>query len=213
MKTKAKSRYLKAKKERRKKRKTVAPAGGAPPAETSIEHSDEDPDENVAEDRENPDHRMEVEPTSTRTKPSEKRKEKRVKKRRKVEPAEGEDAEAEIPIDVDNEEKGEQEEMEPISNQSEGKRSPTPQVTLPLFPPPRQPDAPSKSTLALQGLDQALVEAELIDPRTTIPVSDDLEGIPLGLTEKMRQRLKDLGISELFAGVFLRILSTSEWAD
>ena len=82
-------------------------------------------------------------------------------------------------------------------------RSPTPLAALPSFPLPTRPDAPSKQTLALQGLDKALVEAELVDlaklqPFSTAP--DDDGGT--GLSEKTRRRLQDLGITELFAGLY-----------
>ncbi|KAF8753365.1 DEAD box helicase family [Rhizoctonia solani] len=47
---------------------------------------------------------------------------------------------------------------------------PTPPVELPAlpsFPLPSQPAPPSKAVLALQGLDQAILEAEIIDPTIT----------------------------------------------
>ncbi|KAF8183978.1 DEAD-domain-containing protein [Pholiota molesta] len=64
--------------------------------------------------------------------------------------------------------------------------SPELRGTLPSFPLPALPNAPSKSLLALQGLDQALISAELDDGGTR-------------LSERMRKRLRDLGITELFA--------------
>ncbi|KIK62486.1 hypothetical protein GYMLUDRAFT_501630 [Collybiopsis luxurians FD-317 M1] len=72
--------------------------------------------------------------------------------------------------------------------------SPTPQPALPSFPLPALPNAPSKTTLALQGLDKALVDADIIPPSKTLPINDSQ-----GLSEKMRKRLLDLGITELFA--------------
>jgi ATP-dependent RNA helicase DDX51/DBP6 len=73
--------------------------------------------------------------------------------------------------------------------------------TLPSFPLPSLPDAPPKSVLALQGLDQALLDAEFVDPTTTSPVSEEEDDPVTGLSLKTRQRLKELGIEEFFAGM------------
>jgi ATP-dependent RNA helicase DDX51/DBP6 len=81
-------------------------------------------------------------------------------------------------------------------------RSSTPLPTLPSFPSHAVPNAPPKSVLALQGLDRALVDAEIVDPTTSLPIP--LEGNNDGgtcLTEKTRKRLNELGITELFAGL------------
>lgn len=73
--------------------------------------------------------------------------------------------------------------------------------TLPSFPLPALPDAPSKSVLALQGLDRALVGAEIVDSTGLLPIPPDGEDDGgTGLTEKTRKRLLELGIVELFAG-------------
>lgn len=83
-------------------------------------------------------------------------------------------------------------------------RSRSPKATLPSFSLPVLPDAPSKSVLALQGLDRALVDAELINPTTVLPFSIDVDDDGgTGLSERMRKRLQDVGITELFAGRFL----------
>lgn len=82
-------------------------------------------------------------------------------------------------------------------------RSSTPPAALPVFPQPRRPEAPSKSVLALQGLDKALIEAEVVDPATTVPLdagAKDALDERTGLSGRIRSRLKDLGITELFAG-------------
>jgi ATP-dependent RNA helicase DDX51/DBP6 len=73
--------------------------------------------------------------------------------------------------------------------------------SLPMFPLPKRPDAPSKSTLALQGQDRALIQAELVDSRTT----SGLEKV--GMSERTCKRLKDLGIQELFAGMRICLLT------
>lgn len=74
---------------------------------------------------------------------------------------------------------------------------------LPSFPLPAHPNAPSKSLLALQGLDDALLGAELISPITTLPIPSGQDDGGTRLSERMRKRLKDIGITELFAGGFL----------
>ena len=80
--------------------------------------------------------------------------------------------------------------------------SPTPALlnALPSFPLPALPDAPSKSLLALQGLDQALLGAELVSPLTILPIPAGKDDGGTWLSEKMRKRLRDIGIVELFAG-------------
>lgn len=72
---------------------------------------------------------------------------------------------------------------------------------LPSFPLPALPDAPSKSVLALQGLDRALIDADVVDPSTILPIPDaeDDDG-GTRLSAKIRKRLKSIGITELFAG-------------
>lgn len=72
----------------------------------------------------------------------------------------------------------------------------------PISPPSTFSDAPTKSALALQGLGRTLVDAEVIDPDMILPIP--LEGADDGgscLSEKMRKRLHESGITELFAGV------------
>ncbi|KAK2460978.1 hypothetical protein APHAL10511_007448 [Amanita phalloides] len=73
-------------------------------------------------------------------------------------------------------------------------------LALPRFPLPVLPDASFKTDLALQGLDQALVEGDLIDPSNVLPVPSEAdEDTWLGLSLKMRRSLKELGIQEFFA--------------
>ena len=80
---------------------------------------------------------------------------------------------------------------------------PLSESVLPKFPLPVLPDVPSKVDLALQGLDQALVEAESIDSSYVLPIAaEDEEDIQLGLSVKMRRSLRDLGIQEFFAGKY-----------
>jgi len=84
----------------------------------------------------------------------------------------------------------------------ESSRTCPPEAALPYFPPPALPDAPSKSVLALQGIDQALIDAEIVDPAAMIAIPGGEGDGGTGLGEKIRKRLKDLGITELFAGVY-----------
>ena len=73
---------------------------------------------------------------------------------------------------------------------------------LPQFPLPTRPDVPSKIELALQGLDKAHIEAELVDPNCTVPIDPDTDNDQSSLNLKTRKRLIDLGVNELFAGIF-----------
>ncbi|KAG2058536.1 DEAD-domain-containing protein [Suillus hirtellus] len=72
-------------------------------------------------------------------------------------------------------------------------------MSLPVFSLPTLPDAPPKSILALQGLDQALVEAEVVNPSSRLPIIPAGDDVLTGLSERTRRRLIELGITELFA--------------
>lgn len=72
---------------------------------------------------------------------------------------------------------------------------------LPLFPLLTLPDTPSKTELALQGLDRAQIEAELVDPNSTLSIDSDVDNNHSALSLKTRKRLIDLGVNELFAGI------------
>jgi len=73
-------------------------------------------------------------------------------------------------------------------------------MSLPVFTLPALPEEPSKSVLALQGLDQALVGAEVVNPCSRLPITLDGDDTLSGLSERTRRRLLELGITELFAG-------------
>ncbi|KAL1724352.1 P-loop containing nucleoside triphosphate hydrolase protein [Schizophyllum commune] len=79
------------------------------------------------------------------------------------------------------------------------RRSPTPPAALPSFPIPAQPDAPSKTDLALQGLDKALVNAELVDSTQVLSIPAEENDGGTNLSPRTRKRLHELGITELFA--------------
>jgi ATP-dependent RNA helicase DDX51/DBP6 len=196
-KTKAKKRYLKKKKERRKVRAkarlgTLADSDGA----------GEDGAEGW-EDLKESDMTMEVAKVEKVKVKSELPK--RSKKRRKVEEGvQEEEEEQDMDVDVDfnvgslEEDHGARELKSPLRSQS-----PNFVGALPSFPLPTLPNAPSKSDLALQGLDKALVDAEVVWEGSNGPalgLYDDNEGGKLGLSGRMNRRLKELGITDLFAG-------------
>jgi hypothetical protein len=171
-KTKAKQRYLKKKKDRRKHRKAVAPNRRA----------DFGPNDDVMGEVDEQEEQEVV-------KEAIREEEARPRKRRRVTQV-VEDIEIEPATASD---------LPPVPK---ARRS-TPPPALPSFPLPALPNAPSKTDLALQGLDKNLVEAEIVDSATLLPISaegDDDAGT--GLTQRTRKRLMELGIKELFAGLF-----------
>ncbi|KAG7089878.1 hypothetical protein E1B28_011516 [Marasmius oreades] len=198
-KTKAKQRYLKRKKERRKHKK-VQPKHGEGTARNEIE---EDEESDLNEDVEDKVDVMEVDEDHTELpmsieKPSkEPRLEKRLKKRRKLKISPEESAGQSIEKDEGGAAQHEETEYE-VPEASAPSRSLSPAAALPSFPLPSLPDAPTQSALALQGLDQALMDAEVVDPSIVLPISRQ-GGTATGLSEKMQKTLQELGITELFA--------------
>ena len=66
---------------------------------------------------------------------------------------------------------------------------------------PFRPDAPDDSVFVKQGLDSAFARAQLVDPHLSTPLPlDNDQSADVGLSSKTLRRLKDLGITELFAG-------------
>ncbi|KAJ8462924.1 hypothetical protein ONZ45_g17762 [Pleurotus djamor] len=194
VKTKAKQRYLKRKKER-KKIKSKAPASKAKttnqPLDDDVQSDGTDEDEHDLANDEDVE-MLSVQAVSETPKPATERK---PKKRPKLDENSATDIAGDDPIDNEPA-TADTEDPNPIPK----KRSPTPVVALPSFPLPVLPNAPSKSLLAKQGLDQALLGAEIVDPDSTLAIPPDGEedgGTCLG--EKTRKRLKELGIEELFA--------------
>ena len=176
-------RYLRRKKERRKVKSKV-------PATANTDKSDDDAygdkEELYAEDAADA-----VGETAVQVTQAEQR-EHRPKKRRKI---------TEPPEDVAMEDA--YDETQQFDRPTENlPRTQSPEATLPSFPLPALPDAPSTSILALQGLDQALIDAEIVDPATLMTIPDGEDSGGTGLNEKIRKRLKDLGITELFAGMY-----------
>jgi ATP-dependent RNA helicase DDX51/DBP6 len=180
-KTTAKKRYLKRKKQHRKHRKPT-PATTTKPAKSqdiADEYSEDETDSSVESVAKIP-----VSPTGSAPEPPP------TKRLQSSSDSSDEDED-------DYESEAAQSHIDQLK-----RRSPTPPVSLSVFPLPTVPDAPSKSTLALQGLDKGILEAEYVDPATTLTLFEDNNADKLGLSEKMKRRLKDLGISELFAGKF-----------
>ena len=85
------------------------------------------------------------------------------------------------------------------------KPAPSLPAALPSFPLPTIPDAPPKSVLALQGIDQALIQAEVIDTTIVQPIQEGEGDDKSGLSNRTKVRLKELGITELFAGLSSRL--------
>lgn len=175
-KTKAKKRYLKAKKERRK-RKIYSRSGALPEAETGDNPEDGPPEKTSTV----------IDETQLlgRSKSVAGDGPQKSKKRKLSHSITGDSLEDQSqPVEVDELEVMD----EPVTNHS-----------LPQFPLPTRPDAPSKTELALQGLDKAQIEAELVDPNSTLPINLDPDDSQSLLGLKTRKRLIDLGINVLFA--------------
>ena len=207
-KTKAKQRYLKAKKDRRKKRKVLSATstGGGEARDVTknqpVSGSDESGSEDeAAEDQEGVVSEGDVVAVTPKPAKRTRKDEDRSKKRRKF------DHEEAIEVRAEPEGIEEDEEVEPLSTHASPSRakSPTPPAALQAFPQPRRPEAPSKSVLALQGLNRALIEADIVNPATTLDIEPSLDAPDekTGLSGKVRRRLQDLGITELFAGLSL----------
>lgn len=178
IKTKGKKRYLKAKKERRKQRKNSAHRSGALTEEGSSDNPEDAPREKtptVIDLTESAGAAVEAD--------SQKRKKRKLDHLTPVGSLEHQRPQL---VEVDESKFVE----EPVSNR-----------TLPQFPLPTYPSSPSKTELALQGLDKAQVEAELIDPNSTLHINLDIDDNELALSLKTQKRLIDLGINNLFAGI------------
>ncbi|QRV89703.1 DEAD/DEAH box helicase [Ceratobasidium sp. AG-Ba] len=190
-KTKAKQRYLKAKKDRRKKRLKVTSTSTDAPVRKQVGslESDSSSDESQQEHLAQKDENSQVQPDDTLRvdrAPELIRQPKHKPKRHTT-----------SPLPTDDEE--EDESMLECS-------TPPPDIqldlpALPSFPRPTRPTPPSKAALARQGLDRAILEAEIIDPSssTRVPRPGEPDSDGLGLDDQMRERLVELGIEKLFA--------------
>lgn len=189
--TKAKERYLKRKKERRKQRKSEAAQSKLP--STSVSVHDEDAQSSTHDENE------------TLVVPAAQPQREIPRKRRKIRKELDLQEQEELVQEENDEEFSEAEGGAPQELPLPDQRTPTPPAAFPTFPLPIAPDAPSKSALALQGLDKALLGAEIINPSTNISIeelgsdrSPDKGDLPV-LGQKMTKRLRELGISEFFA--------------
>ncbi|CAE6503686.1 unnamed protein product [Rhizoctonia solani] len=188
-KTKSKARYLKAKKERRKKRLKTAAAAGNDPGRKQAHSASEN--ESSSDETDEAPKIVATEDAPKDASPPEQLSEPPKKKRRR------EDKEREpSPLGQDGDDLVVEEPLEPPSLPT------SPELpALPAFPLPTQPAPPSKAILALQGLDKAILDAEIIDPTATARVPASGESDPLGLriNDRTRERLAELGIESLFA--------------
>ena len=180
VKTKAKKRYLKAKKERRKQRKISTGSGGLPEEETTDNPEDAPP--------ENTSTVIDLTQLAEQSRFIAEGSSKKRKKRKLDHPTpegSGEDQQSQ-PVEADD--------PNPVDDSGSN-------CALPQFPLPTHPDPPSKNELALQGLDRAQIEAELVDPNCTFSIDLDTDNDQSVLSLKTRKRLIDLGVNELFAGI------------
>lgn len=197
-KTKAKTRYLKRKKSRRQARKSAAPKQTNHTAPRHEETDEEDSDGTESEDHvpreraSNGSYSKELKETQ------EGGREERPKKKQKLSSSHSEGGESRI-SEVEREELANEVDSPLPAAATRTSKSPEPQMFLPVFPLPTLPDAPPKSILALQGLDQALVGAEVVDPSSRLPVIPKGDDDRTCLSERTRSRLIELGITELFA--------------
>ena len=175
---------MKRKKHRRKARRASAPRKpDSAPEESSASEEDEDSDEDGTGDGDDDNNRNgESVSLEHSCQPSKKR-------RRGV--SEGPDSGDSDSETCDSENKEPPSVQRPLAKLT---------GTLPSFPSPSVPDAPPRSMLAIQGIDKALIHAEIIDPATVTSLTTAEQDHDTGLSLKTRRRLLDLGISELFAG-------------
>ncbi|PPQ77116.1 hypothetical protein CVT25_010810, partial [Psilocybe cyanescens] len=187
-KTKSKQRYLKRKKERRKNK-----------SKTSLKQTKDDRDESEEEDMEDtPEEAIASTQLDEESHPVQE-KIKRSKKRPREED-EDEDEDKDVVMAT--------EDRDP--SPSRRTRSPEPVSALPSFPLPALPNAPSKAVLALQGLDQALISAEWVSPTTALPIPSGEDDGGTRLSQRTRTRLRDIGITELFAALLPFLLPSKE---
>ncbi|KAH7101958.1 DEAD-domain-containing protein [Auriculariales sp. MPI-PUGE-AT-0066] len=228
IKTATKVRYLKKKKDKRKKRiaaqKATAPKTQTTPAQISTEPTISSPatsknskfvDDQGADvdvdmnDRPRKKRRISLEPdaeSSTATEPSTASQLKKLNKSKKRSPPVASLARATSPsaASSDNDFGAQSDSSGPTDSSSRAPsftnvddRDPPPPSTLPAFPLPVQPAPPSATELGRQGLDSALLAATKIDGRQTLSLSDVT--VSEILSERIRKRLVDMGIKELFA--------------
>jgi ATP-dependent RNA helicase DDX51/DBP6 len=194
---------LKGKKERRKQRKALANANKPKPSTSKALSSDDEveDDEDVVEivdvdeaqtlpQSEDVEMQDSNTPPPLETRPPKERRPK--KKRRKETAEEAQPAVAELI---------ERPQTPPATNDVVEVSSSVPVDTyIPSFPLPSQPAIASKAQRTLQGMDSAMLDAEIVDPTLTTNLYNDGESIRKHLSPRMLKRLADIGVAELFAG-------------
>jgi len=194
---------LRGKKERRKQRKALINASKPKPPKSNEAQSEseveDDDDANETTPREEPEADPEVKdvemqdtntPSLSKTRPP---KERRPKKKRRKEMAEDEP--------LDTQEISSAPQAGPLANNApEAIPSVPVDNYIPSFPLPTQPAMPSKAQRARQGLDSAMLDAEIVDPAFTTNIQDGEESVGKHLSLRMIKRLADIGVTELFAG-------------
>lgn len=200
-KTKSKARYLKRKKSRRKARKSAAPKQANNAVQSHKETDEEDSDDTRGEDNTLQERSPNISQLKDLMEEREGDREERPKKKRKLSLLDLEDERNHMDIEGVPVTIGNDSEVDASLHATNIKpTSPELQMSLPVFTLPALPDAPSKSILALQGLDQALVGAEVVNPSSRLPITPNGDDTRSGLSERTRRRLLELGITELFAG-------------
>ncbi|KAG0695500.1 DEAD-domain-containing protein [Suillus ampliporus] len=198
-KTKAKTRYLKRKKSRRKARKSAAPKHTSNAAQRHEETDEEDSDNTESEDHAPREQSLNGTQSKELKETQEGGEEERHKKKRKLSLSHLEEG-GDRMSEVEGVEVAKDSEVDvPLVAAPQTSKSQEPQMSLPVFSLPTLPDAPPKSILALQGLDQALVGAEVVNPSSRLPIISKGDDTRTGLSERTRRRLIELGITELFA--------------
>jgi ATP-dependent RNA helicase DDX51/DBP6 len=194
--TKAKNRYLKGKKERRKQRKALANKSKPSTSKALSSDGDEDVVEAIdVDEAQTLPQPEDVEMQDRTTPPLETRppKERRPKKKRRKETAE--DAQQTVPEDIETPQ------TPPAAKDVVGAPPNIPVDTyIPSFPLPSQPPMASKAQRTLQGMDSAMLDAEIVDPTLTTSLYTDGQSVGKLLSPRMLKRLADIGVTELFAG-------------
>lgn len=216
-KTKAKQRYLKRKKERKKHRKTITPkpSNGLQAADDGIIADEDDWESDKADeapvdqDEEEASDDMAVDEEATPENANEKGQNLRKKDKITTKTTETTSAVPRKRRKLDDELTSHT--LEPPLVPPAARTPTPPPLPLPSFPAPVRPDAPSKLDLALQGIDQGLVEAEIIDPASVQSIATDGgDDNGTGISDRTRKRLAELGITELFAGTSVSPLLRSQ---
>ena len=186
MRTKAKARYLKAKKDRRKNRKALNVPQVVDKPASNVRILSGSSEENFPDGEATTEEQSMVQlPAVANMSGTGAEGITPLKKRRKNQAGSGDER-----MDLD----------QPPTLQQRPAMNTGQEETAPLrsFPVLKQPERHSKSDLVRQGLGQSLANAEVIDPQTTISLREE-NHVTRGISTRTRKRLEELGITELFA--------------